>query len=75
MAIMKTQATISVEEKRNEFEEQAKKSSPGIVGEYISFLKQTGKWWLAPIILVMLFVGVLVVVGSTGGAPFIYALF
>ncbi len=72
---MKLRTNPASSEQINDFEKQAQMPSQGIVGEYLSFLRQTGKWWLAPIILVMLFVGVLVVVGSTGGAPFIYALF
>lgn len=47
----------------------------GIVGEFWDFLKHNKKWWLTPIIVVMLLVGVLVVLGGTAAAPFIYTLF
>ncbi|MEJ8841067.1 DUF5989 family protein [Lacibacter sp. H375] len=41
-----------------------------------SFLKERKKWWLAPIIIVMLVLGVLLIFGgSTSVAPFIYSLF
>lgn len=33
------------------------------------------KWWLTPIIVVLLGVGLLVTLTSTGAAPFIYSLF
>lgn len=40
------------------------------------FLKIRKKFWLAPIILVLLLLGVLIVVGSGSVfAPFIYTLF
>ncbi len=32
-------------------------------------------WWLTPIVIVLLLVGLLIVLGSTGIAPFIYPLF
>jgi competence protein ComGC len=40
------------------------------------FLKQRKKFWLAPIILALLIIGVLVVFGGASAiAPFIYTLF
>lgn len=40
------------------------------------FLKERKKFWLAPIILVLLLVGFLIVFGSSSAvAPFIYTLF
>jgi hypothetical protein len=33
------------------------------------------KWWLTPIVLMLLILGVLILVGGTGAAPFIYTLF
>ncbi len=40
------------------------------------FLKERKKFWLAPIILVLLFIGVLLVIGGGSAvAPFIYTLF
>jgi len=45
-------------------------------GEIWGFLKVRKKWWLAPIIIMMLFVGVLLVFAQTSAlAPFIYAIF
>jgi uncharacterized membrane protein YjdF len=41
-----------------------------------AFLKERKAWWLAPIIIVLLLVGVLVVVSQSSAlSPFIYALF
>ncbi|NLP09077.1 hypothetical protein GX408_01645 [bacterium] len=40
------------------------------------FMKERKKFWLAPIILLLLLLGVLIVFGSgTAIAPFIYTLF
>jgi hypothetical protein len=36
---------------------------------------QTRKWWLVPLIVVLLGIGVIVVLGGTAAAPFIYTLF
>jgi len=58
-----------------EFERAAERRSPGIVKEFIGFLSYNQKWWLAPIIIVMLLLGLFVILGGTGFAPFIYTLF
>lgn len=40
------------------------------------FLKERKKWWLMPIVLVLLIFGVLIVLsGGSAVAPFIYAIF
>ena len=39
------------------------------------FIWRNKAWWLAPIILILLVVAVLVILGGTGAAPFIYTLF
>lgn len=44
--------------------------------EFWAFLKTRKKYWLAPIILVLLFVGLLIVFAEGSAvAPFIYTLF
>jgi hypothetical protein len=58
-----------------QFEEAAAGPQTGLVGEFLYFLAHNKKWWLVPIILVLLLVGILVVLGGTGAAPFIYTLF
>ena len=45
------------------------------VRELLDFLVYNKAWWLTPIIIVLLLVGILIVLGSTGLAPFIYPLF
>jgi len=58
-----------------ELARQASQSQRGIVGEFGDFLLHNKKWWLTPIILVLLLVGLLIMLGGTGAAPFIYTLF
>jgi len=47
-----------------------------IAGELMGFLWEQKLWWMAPIVLVLLFIGLLIGFGSaTGVGPFIYTLF
>lgn len=47
-----------------------------ILKEFWDFLKVRKKWWLTPIILVLVLLGALIVfTESTAVAPFIYTLF
>lgn len=54
------------------FEEMAAAENVGIVREFIDFLKNNKKWWLTPIILVLLLVGVMIALTTSGAAPFLY---
>ena len=57
------------------FEQEARRESQGLLREYVDFLLHNKKWWLIPIIVALLLVGVLIVLGSSAAAPFIYTLF
>lgn len=47
-----------------------------ILGEFLQFLKQEKKYWLAPIVVVLVLFGLLLVFAqSSAVAPFIYSLF
>jgi hypothetical protein len=59
----------------SDFARQAEAPSPGLVREFIDFLKHNKKWWLLPIVLVLLLFGMLLVLSGTAAAPFIYTLF
>jgi hypothetical protein len=63
------------QEQAQELERQASQSQRGLVGEFVDFLLHNKKWWLTPIVLVLLLVGLLLVLSGTGAAPFIYTLF
>lgn len=58
----------------NDFERQASEAEPGLLAEFVDFLKHSKKWWLTPIILVLLLIGVLLVLTSSVAAPFIYTI-
>ena len=45
------------------------------VGELLEFLRANKKWWLLPILVVLLLMGLLIVLSGTAAAPFIYTLF
>lgn len=49
--------------------------STGVLGELWGFMAHNKKWWLTPIVLMLLLLGALILVGGTGAAPFIYTLF
>ena len=57
------------------FASAGEEKEASLAGEIFAFLRHNKKWWLLPIILVLLAFGVLVILGSTGAAPFIYTLF
>jgi hypothetical protein len=57
------------------FSRQAERPASGLLRELFDFLRLNKKWWLTPIVLVLLLVGALAGLGSTAIAPFIYTLF
>jgi drug/metabolite transporter superfamily protein YnfA len=46
-----------------------------LLEELFAMMKENKKYWLAPIIIVLLLFGVLITLGSSAAAPFIYTLF
>lgn len=45
-----------------------------LIGEFFQFAWQNKAWWIIPIVLMLLLLGLLVVAGQSA-APFIYTLF
>ena len=64
-----------MDEQKTKFEEAGKPRQLSLAQEFIAFVGENKKWWLIPILLVLSAFGLLVVLGSTGAAPFIYTLF
>jgi hypothetical protein len=58
-----------------EFRQLASQPPTGVVREFIDFLLQNKKWWLIPIVMAMLLVGLMITLGSSGAGPFIYSLY
>jgi len=47
-----------------------------VLREFLMFLKQEKKYWMAPIVVILLLFGLLLVFAETSAvAPFIYTLF
>jgi len=60
---------------KNDFVSEAAKPQVGLASELWQFLRDNKKWWLAPIVISILGLGLLVLLGGTAAAPFIYTLF
>ncbi len=59
----------------DDFAKQAEARSGGAVGDVWYFIRHSKKWWLTPIIIALFLFGMLVVLGGSAAAPFIYTLF
>jgi hypothetical protein len=59
----------------DDFEKASQEKQGNLITEFMGFLKQTRKFWLLPLLLVMLALAALLVLSSTAAAPFIYTLF
>lgn len=68
-------ADESSKTKGSDFAAEAAGKGGGLVSELFDFLKTNKKWWLLPILVVLALVGVLVILGGSVAAPFIYTLF
>jgi len=63
-------------ESRSAFEKAAESQSGGsFFSDFWGFVKTNKKWWLVPIIVLFLGFALLMLLSSTGLAPFIYTLF
>jgi hypothetical protein len=58
-----------------QFADEADQKSTGLLREMWDFMRFNKKWWLTPVILVLLLLGVFILLSSTAAAPFIYTLF
>ena len=61
--------------KEKRFKELSREKRSSVLREFWEFLKHNKKWWLLPIILILLGLGLLVLLSSSAIAPFIYPLF
>jgi hypothetical protein len=60
---------------QDELEKHAERPRQGLLREFGSFLMHSKKWWLTPIVIVLLLLGLLVFLAGSPAAPFIYTLF
>lgn len=61
--------------RRDAFARAAEQTQPGFLVEMWHFVANNKKWWLTPIIIVLLAFGILITLAGTAAAPFIYTLF
>ena len=57
------------------FAESAREPAPSFAAEFWQFLCHNKKWWLLPIVIVLLLFAVLIFLAGTGAAPAIYTFF
>ena len=58
----------------DDFASQADQDEMGLMAEFWDFIIHNKSWWLTPIIVVLLAMGVLIFLSGTAAAPFIYTL-
>jgi hypothetical protein len=59
----------------SEFEKAATSQRAGVLSDFWYFLRSSKKWWLLPVIVILVAFGVLMALSGTAVAPFIYTLF
>ena len=59
----------------SEIERLTRGKRRSLLFEFWDFLAHNKKWWLLPIVLVVLLLGALVFLSGSGAAPFVYTLF
>lgn len=60
----------------NEFEKLSQEhQNMSLFEEFLDMLKHNKKYWMIPLVLMLLGFGIILILGSTGAAPFIYTLF
>ena len=72
---MKSEPTESVNKPAESFEDLSTGKDPGILREFVYFLREEKKWWLAPILVVTLILIAVAFLAASPAAPFIYTLF
>jgi hypothetical protein len=63
------------DDSQHSFEAADQEKQASLLSEALQFLRQNKKYWLIPILLLLLVLGALVILGGTVAAPFIYSLF
>jgi hypothetical protein len=72
---MSHESQNSIPATTNRFAQQAEAKSSGLFREFGAMLMHNKKWWLLPIVLMLLMTGLLVILSNSAFAPFIYPLF
>ena len=60
----------------SDFAAQARQQRTGLVREFWDFLRHNRKWWLIPVLIMLVLMGaIIVLISNPVTAPFIYTLF
>lgn len=59
----------------SEFVRRAAERNSGLMRELLDLICHNKKWWLIPVIVALILIGIVVLLGTTAAAPFIYPLF
>lgn len=70
-----TERTEQSTKRGDAFRAEAERAEVGIVREFVEFLGENKKWWLAPLLIAFAIVGALVLFGTSTAGPFVYTLF
>ena len=54
---------------------EKRSSNLGLFGEFWEFLADNKKFWCIPIILIIIFLGIVAYLGGPEAAPFVYSIF
>jgi len=65
--------TDSKQDQENEFLKAAGEKERGLVAEFVAFMAENKMWWLTPILIVFLLVGVLLVISATPLGAWVYS--
>lgn len=57
---------------QDEFLRAGGEKERSLVAELIAFMSENKVWWMAPILIVLALFALLLVLGATGVAPFLY---
>ena len=63
------------EKEKPTFEAASGEQQPGLLKDLWLMLREHKKYWLIPLVVGLLVLGLLVMLGGTAAAPFIYTLF
>jgi hypothetical protein len=54
---------------------RAEQPAPGFFKEFLLYLRESRKWWLIPLVIILLLASALVLLSGSAVGPFIYPLF
>ena len=57
------------------FQDAANEARPGLVRDFVSFMRENRKWWLTPFLVVFALLALALVLHATGALPFLYTMF